>query len=323
MSQLLVLLFSLILMSHSSPPPSSSSSSFSSTSSSFSSLFTFGGRGVVGRGHRELLNLPPKPRAYRSPPKGEPPDVPFFDGPVRLVSMQDAASAAAFPLTATSTTSADRGGGGGGGGRRGGGGPSSPPPTSPRTIFFSRPQKLPRHGEPTSSEAKEGNRASSAETHTTSYDQEFDKIEILDPEVSPLQGTANAANTSTKSHHHTPVYKLGAVFEPDHIQSLSSVFFQLLQEQNHLNGGVCRFEGVVVETPELKLGALKGACETLKSEGVSAGLAVGMTQSIYASGALASLAGVPLVVRSVKGYGDETLEVREDDVYSMVFCLIF
>ncbi|XP_064118595.1 glutamate receptor ionotropic, NMDA 3A-like [Macrobrachium nipponense] len=315
MSHLLVFLFSLILMSRSSPP-SSSSSSFSSTSSSSSSsssssLFTYGDGGVVGRGRQELLNLPPKPRAYRSPLKGEPPpDVLFFDGSVHLMSVQDAAAAAAAvasPLTATSTTSAD-----GGGGTAVIAAPSSPPPTSPRTIFFSRPQKPPRHGErrhsSSASDVTEGgtHRVSSEETLATSYDQKFDQIEILDPEVSPLQGTAT--NTSTTKPPHTPVYKLGAVFEPDHIQSLSSVFFQLLQEQNHLNGAVSRFEGVVVETPELKLGALKGACETLKSEGVSAGLAVGMTQSIYASGALASLAGVPLVVRSVKGYGDETLE---------------
>ncbi|XP_069947292.1 uncharacterized protein [Cherax quadricarinatus] len=139
--------------------------------------------------------------------------------------------------------------------------------------------------------------------------------------------TENAHQTSAKPNvqmppdtaavalkNSTPVYRLGAVFEPEHIQSLSSVFFQSLQEQNRLIGGAYRLEGVVIETPALTVNALKGACETLKLESVGVGVAVGVTQSIYASGTLASLAGVPLIARSIKGYRDETLKTLLPDL---------
>lgn len=59
----------------------------------------------------------------------------------------------------------------------------------------------------------------------------------------------------------------------------------------------------------LTLSSLKGTCETLQRENVSVGLAVGVTQSIYASGTLASLAGVSLIARTIKGYRDDTLKV--------------
>ncbi|XP_071516324.1 glutamate receptor ionotropic, NMDA 3A-like [Panulirus ornatus] len=125
----------------------------------------------------------------------------------------------------------------------------------------------------------------------------------------PFVTTAAAAPKNA-----TPVYRLGAVFEPDHIQILSNVFFQSLKEQNRLIGGVYRLEGVVIETPALTGNALQGACETLKFEKVGVGLAVGVTQSIYASGTLASLAGVPLIARSLHGYRDDTLKTLLPDL---------
>lgn len=125
--------------------------------------------------------------------------------------------------------------------------------------------------------------------------------------------TSPAASTASAPKNATPVYRLGAVFEPEHIQSLSSVFFQSLQEQNRLLGGLFRLEGVAIETPMLTLSSLKGTCETLQRENVSVGLAVGVTQSIYASGTLASLAGVSLIARTIRGYRDDTLKVSEAD----------
>ncbi|XP_045593274.2 uncharacterized protein [Procambarus clarkii] len=132
------------------------------------------------------------------------------------------------------------------------------------------------------------------------------------PNVQTPFDTAAAAAAAAKNT--TPVYRLGAVFEPEHIQSLSSVFFQSLQEQNRLISGSYRLEGVAIETPALTVNALKGACETLKFESVSVGVAVGVTQSIYASGTLASLAGVPLIARSIKGYRDDTLKTLLPDL---------
>ena len=128
----------------------------------------------------------------------------------------------------------------------------------------------------------------------------------------PHAATSPATSTATAPKNTTPpVYRLGAVFEPEHIQSLSSVFFQSLQEQNRLLGGLFRLEGVAIETPMLTLTSLKGTCETLQRENVFVGLAVGVTQSIYASGSLASLAGVSLIARTIKGYRDDTLKVSD------------
>lgn len=135
--------------------------------------------------------------------------------------------------------------------------------------------------------------------------QEDDHNTLSKPHVP----TPPASSSASIPRNATPVYRLGAVFEPEHIQSLSSVFFQSLQEQNRLLGGLFRLEGVAIETPMLTLSSLKGTCETLQRENVSVGLAVGVTQSIYASGTLASLAGVSLIARTIKGYRDDTLKV--------------
>lgn len=142
--------------------------------------------------------------------------------------------------------------------------------------------------------------------------QEDDRNTLSKPHVP----TPPASSTASAPRNVTPVYRLGAVFEPEHIQSLSSVFFQSLQEQNRLLGGLFRLEGVAIETPVLTLSSLKGTCETLQRENVSVGLAVGVTQSIYASGTLASLAGVSLIARTVKGYRDDTLKVSSSVIAS-------
>lgn len=146
--------------------------------------------------------------------------------------------------------------------------------------------------------------------------QEDDQSTLSKPHVP----TPPAPSTASAPRNFTPVYRLGAVFEPEHIQSLSSIFFQSLQEQNRLLGGLFRLEGVAIETPVLTLSSLKGTCETLQRENVSVGLAVGVTQSIYASGTLASLAGVSLIARTIKGYRDDTLKVSDAGEALRGFC---
>lgn len=107
----------------------------------------------------------------------------------------------------------------------------------------------------------------------------------------------------------TPVYRLGAVFEPEYFKVLSNVFFQSIQEKDRLSNGSYRLEGLAIETPTLNVSALKGACDTFKSVSVTVGLTAGGMQSIYSAGTLASLSGVPLIARSIRGYRDDTLKV--------------
>ncbi|XP_042218326.1 cell wall protein DAN4-like [Homarus americanus] len=180
--------------------------------------------------------------------------------------------------------------------------------TTTRRLFFPTARKETSTTTPSISSSPANETRPSEDPHRTPGKPDV-------PEILPNTTTTTSTTTTTTTvapppKTTTPVYRLGAVFEPEHIQSLSSIFFQSLQEQNRLIGGAYRLEGVAVETPALTLNALKGACETLKFEGVSVGVAVGVTQSIYASGTLASLAGVPLIARSVKGYVDETLKFR-------------
>lgn len=146
--------------------------------------------------------------------------------------------------------------------------------------------------------------------------QENDRNTLSKPHVP----TVPASSTASVPRNYSPVYRLGAVIEPEHFKSLSSVFFQSLQEQNRLLGGLFRLEGVAIETPVLSFSSLKGTCETLQRENVSVGLAVGVTQSIYASGTLASMAGVSLIARTIKGYRDDTLKVSGSGTASLDFC---
>lgn len=146
--------------------------------------------------------------------------------------------------------------------------------------------------------------------------QEDDQNTLSKPHIP----TPPASSAASVHKNVMPVYRLGAVFEPEHIHSLSLVFFQSLQEQNRLLGGLFRLEGVAIETPVLTISSLKGTCETLQRENVSVGLAVGVTQSIYASGTLASLAGVSLIARTIKGYRDDTLKVSGVGTASLGLC---
>lgn len=130
----------------------------------------------------------------------------------------------------------------------------------------------------------------------------------------------NASSTVVTAKDTAPVYRLGAVFEPEYFKLLSNVFFQSIQEKDRLSDGSYRLEGLAIETPALNVSALKGACETFKSVSVTVGLTAGGTQSIYSAGTLASLSGVPLIARSIKGYRDDTLKVSHR---SLLYLKIF
>lgn len=131
----------------------------------------------------------------------------------------------------------------------------------------------------------------------------------LEHEILRSQRRHNASNFIDTAKNTTPVYRLGAVFEPEYFKVLSNVFFQSIQEKDRLSDGSYRLEGLAIETPALNVSALKGACDTFKSVSVTVGLTAGGMQSIYSAGTLASLSGVPLIARSIKGYRDDTLKV--------------